>query len=86
MRHVVCDVRALVHPDVSTVNALAQLALIVRRSERRIVLRHASRELQDLLSLLGLGDALPLEAQGQAEEWEQNFGVEEEAGAGDPSL
>ena len=57
----VCDVSALAHPDCGTVDALARLQLEARRLDRRIVLRHACRELRELLVLAGLNDVLPPE-------------------------
>ncbi len=55
----VCDVRALTHPDAVAVDALARLRLTAGRSRRRLVLLHASAELVDLLDLMGLTDLLP---------------------------
>ena len=86
---VVCDVAALIDPDVVTVDALARLQLEARRSGCRIRLRHACRELRELLVLMGLADVvpecagLPFEPEGQAEQREQPLGVEEEADPGD---
>ena len=75
---VVCDVGTLA-PDAVAVDALARLQLTARRLGRRVRLRHASRELQELLALTGLHDL------GQPEEREQARGVEEEADADDPT-
>ena len=86
---VVFDVGALVDPDAVTVDALARLALTVRRLGCEIRLRHASVELHELLSFVGLRGALPLcvvlplGGRGQTEEREQGGGVEEEADPGD---
>ena len=79
-----CDVRALVHPDLRVVDALARLHLLVKRCGRRVELRHACDELRDLIRFAGLGDVLVLriEPGRQAEQGEQPVGVEEE---GDPS-
>jgi ABC-type transporter Mla MlaB component len=57
---VVCDVAALVDPDAAAVDALARLQLTAHRFGRRVKLRHASRDLQDLLDLMGLRDVVPL--------------------------
>lgn len=57
---IVCDVGALVHPDLGAVDALARLQLIVRRAGRRIELRGACARLWDLIDLVGLADELPL--------------------------
>jgi ABC-type transporter Mla MlaB component len=54
-----CDVGALVEPDASTVDALAQLQLAARRLGCRIELCHASLELQELLALMGLDGVVP---------------------------
>jgi ABC-type transporter Mla MlaB component len=87
---VVCDVGALADPDAVTVDALTRLQLTARRVGRRVQLRHACVELQDLLVFMGLDDVLPCvaasggEPRGQAEEREQARGVEEEGDPGDP--
>jgi len=57
---VVCDLGTLVGSDAGTVDALARLQLTARRLGRQIRLRKASSELQELLALMGLRDALPL--------------------------
>jgi ABC-type transporter Mla MlaB component len=88
---VVFDVAALVDPDAVTVDALARLQLTARRLGRQIRLRHACGELQDLLSLLGLSEVMPLcegsafEPSGQAEQREQARGVQEERDPRDPT-
>ena len=88
---VVCDVGTLVDPDAAAVDALARLQLTARRLGRRVLLREACGELQDLLAMMGLGEVLPcgpdsgVEPRGQAEEREQGLGVEEEADPGDPT-
>jgi ABC-type transporter Mla MlaB component len=53
----VCDVRS-VDPDAVTVDALARLQLAARRHGCRVRLRHASSELRDLVSFMGLEDVL----------------------------
>jgi hypothetical protein len=75
---VVCDVGALVGPDLATVDALACLQFAVLRLGCRLRLRRASPELQELLGLMGLAEALGLEVGRQAEEREQRLSVEEE--------
>lgn len=88
---VVCDVGALVAPDVGTVDALARLALTARRFGRRLRLRHACGDLRDLLVLVGLDGVvsfaatLPLEAEGQIEQREQPRGVQERVERDDPT-
>jgi ABC-type transporter Mla MlaB component len=82
---VVFDVRAIVAPDVSTVDALARLQLTAARCGRRVHLRGARSELDELIALVGLRDVLPpepdlhLEPLGDPEQREQSFGIEEEA-------
>ena len=61
IRLLVCDVRAVRHPDLELVDTLARLALTVRRLSGRICLRGASGELRGLLWLVGLSDVLPCE-------------------------
>lgn len=56
---VVCDVGALIAPDLRTVEVLARLALTAVRARCRIRVRSASRELQHLLAFAGLGEVLP---------------------------
>ena len=86
----VCDVGAIVAPDAVTVDALARLQLTARRLGREVRIRHASRELQELLALMGLSDVVPLcdssalEVGRQAEEREVDLRVEEEADPADP--
>jgi len=50
----VCDVGALVEPDVAAVDALARLQLAARRSGCRITLQGVAPEMGDLLELMGL--------------------------------
>jgi anti-anti-sigma regulatory factor len=86
----VCDVGAVVAPDAVTVDALARIQLTARRLGRRVWLRHASPELEDLLALMGLSDAVPvseasgLEVKRYTEERKVRGGVEEEADPADP--
>ena len=82
-----CEVGALIHPDVRAVDALARLQLTAKRLGYRLELMDACEELQDLLHLTGLGEVfarLTLEPRGQPEEWEQRPGVEEEGDPADP--
>ena len=87
---VVCDLGALVDPDAVTVDALARLQLTARRHGRQLRLRHACKELRDLLALMGLSNVVRLETslrpkpRGQAEEREQSRGIEEERNPADP--
>ena len=87
---VIFDVSELEQPDAATIDALARLQLTALRLGRRIRLRNACGEVQDLLALVGLVDLLPVirrssvEAVGEAEQREQAVRVEEEADARDP--
>ena len=58
---VVCDLSALDRADLAAVDGLARLQLAARRRGRRMRLRGTSRELRQLIALLGLGDVLPSE-------------------------
>jgi ABC-type transporter Mla MlaB component len=82
----VCDVAALTRPDAGTVEALARLQLTARRLGRRILLRHPSPELRELLELFGLTDVLRVEPGRQPEEREQPLGVEERVEMDDPPV
>jgi ABC-type transporter Mla MlaB component len=86
---VICDVAALVNPDIGTVDVLARLALTARRLGCQVRLRHACPRLQDLVALVGLcgaertGAALPLEMEGKPEQREHARGVQERGEPGD---
>jgi fructose-1-phosphate kinase PfkB-like protein len=54
----VCDARGSI-PDAVTVDALARLQLAARRHGCQVRLRHASKELLELVDFMGLRDALP---------------------------
>lgn len=83
---VVIDLGAVVAPDAVTIDAMARLALVARRLGRRVQLRDAPCELEELLAFTGLGGVLPLVLQGETEEWEDAFDVEEEAHLDDPPV
>lgn len=87
---VVCDVSALIDPDLVAVDALARLQLNARRSRCQVQVLHACDRLQELLKLTGLTEVVPLteaclvlEPGRQAEQGEQPRSIEEEADAGD---
>jgi len=87
----VCDVGALVEPDIASVEALVRLQLAARRSGCTVALRRVPVELRGLLDLLGLEEVFPdwgsgLEQLGQAEQREQPLRVQEEADPGDRSV
>ena len=85
-----CDV-AGVGPDLDAIDALAYAAVTARRLGCRIVLRHASHELQATIDLVGLSAILPcspasvVQPRRQAEEREDPRGVEEERDPADPT-
>ena len=81
---VICDVAAVLRPDLVTVEALVRLRLTARRHGRRLVVAGAGPVLLELLGLLGLAEALPQPGR-QPEEREQAGGVEEVVDRGDPA-
>ena len=91
---VACDVGALAEPDAITIDALARLQLTARRLGRRVELRSACEELEDLLTLTGLLEVLTVggpagsavEAWREPELREQPPRVEEEADPDDPTV
>jgi ABC-type transporter Mla MlaB component len=88
---VVCDVGALLDPDVASVGALARLLLVTRRLGCEIRFFGACDQLQELFALMGLGDVvplcgeLPLQSRGKAEQREETRGVEEKRDPADPT-
>jgi ABC-type transporter Mla MlaB component len=86
----ICDVSGVADPDAVTIDALARLQLTARRLGREIGLRHASRELCELLDFAGLSEVIPLSAgstidpRRQTEQREESRGVEEEGDPADP--
>jgi ABC-type transporter Mla MlaB component len=54
----ICDVHG-VEADAVAVDALCRLQLGARRHDCRICLRHASRELLELVAFMGLTEVLP---------------------------
>ena len=60
MAVLVCDLTG-VHATAATVDALARLALALRRQGGRLQLRHASSELVELIGFMGLADVLRVE-------------------------
>jgi ABC-type transporter Mla MlaB component len=91
---VACDVGALAEPDATTIDALARLQLTARRLGRRVELRSACEELEDLLTLTGLLGVLTVggRVESAVEAWrepelrEQAPRVEEEADPDDPTV
>ena len=72
--------------DLGTVESLARLQLAARRCGLELRLTRVSRELEELITVVGLADALRLEPRGQAEEREERVGVEEEGELDDPPV
>jgi anti-anti-sigma regulatory factor len=65
---VVCDVGGVVESDVGTIDALARLALTLRRLGRRVQLRDPCPGLRALVMLTGLDDVLPVQGAQDATE------------------
>jgi anti-anti-sigma regulatory factor len=63
MHALVCDLSG-VQPSAATIDALARLAVALRRQGSRLRLRHASPELVELIAFMGLADVLRVEASG----------------------
>jgi ABC-type transporter Mla MlaB component len=90
---VACDVGAIAEPDATTIDALARLQLTALRLGRRVELRSACEELEDLLTLTGLLGVLTVagrigsavQAWREPELREQAPRVEEEADPDDPT-
>jgi ABC-type transporter Mla MlaB component len=53
-----CDVAAFAEPDAAVVDALARLQLAAKRLGRTIELHHASPQLRELITLMGLVDVM----------------------------
>ena len=68
-----------------TVDALARLQLAARRCGLELRLAHVPDELRELITFVGLAEALGLEPRGEAEEREERVRVEEERQLGDPA-
>jgi hypothetical protein len=80
----VCDLRG-VAADCVTVDALARLHLAAKRAGVDLDVRHASRELKELIVFTGLSGVLGVEPRRQVEEREDLLGREEERQLDDPS-
>ena len=86
---VVCDLSAVDRADLDAVDGLARLQLAAHRRGRRMRLRGSSREMRQLIALLGLGDVLPSERRrtlGQAEQRKQGIRIEEGGEADHPAV
>ena len=71
--------------DLGTVDRLARLQLAARRSGVEVRLAHVPAELAELITFVGLAEALGLEPRRQTEERKERLGVEEEGELGDPA-
>jgi anti-anti-sigma regulatory factor len=60
MHALVCDLSG-VQPSAATIDALARLAVALRRQGSRLRLRHASPELVELIDFMGLAEVLRVE-------------------------
>jgi hypothetical protein len=71
--------------DLRSVERLARLQLAARRNGLDLRLTRVPAELEELITFVGLAEALRLEPRRQAEEREERVGVEEEGELDDPS-
>lgn len=55
---IACDLAVITEPALPTVDVLARLALIARRTRREMRLEHASPAILELLALCGLAELL----------------------------
>jgi gamma-glutamyl:cysteine ligase YbdK (ATP-grasp superfamily) len=72
--------------DLRTVESLARLQLAARRYGLELRLTDVPAELEELITFIGLAEALGLEPRGQAEEREERVGIEEEGELDDPAV
>jgi anti-anti-sigma regulatory factor len=63
MHALVCDLSG-VQPSAATIDALARLAVALRRQGSRLRLRHASPEVTELIEFMGLAEVLRVEPSG----------------------
>ena len=76
----------LVAPTAATIDQIARLHLAARRQGCALELQNANPCLLELIGFCGLGEALGVEQQRQAEQRKQSLGVEEEGELGDPTV
>ena len=79
---VVCDISAVVDPDLETIEVLARLQLTARRLGRELRLRAVPCGFADLLQYLAFTDVMPcegllVEPVREAEQREEPLGIEE---------
>ena len=90
-RLAICDVGMVDRPGAAAVDLLCRIRLITRRMGLGIEIRGASRELSELLFLMGLCDVVPVARSGghverQPKEREHPRGIEEERDPTDPPV
>ncbi len=83
-RRLVYDTTGLADPDLGTVADLARLHVAAQRLGLDVILRNTPPALAELIAFAGLAGVLRIEPQGQAEQREENVGVEEEREPRDP--
>lgn len=81
---VILNCARIADTSVGTVDYIARLGLGLKLSGKRLRLAEPSRELIDLIRLLGLAEALGVEVEGQPEKRKQLRRVEEEGELRDP--
>ncbi len=77
---------ACLGPEAETIDRIARLHLLIRRSGCRLQLSNVDQALLELVRLCGLSGALGVEPGRQAEEGEEARGVEEEGELGNPPV
>jgi hypothetical protein len=99
MRSVCLDCGHIEAPTATTIDAIARLQLAARRRGCQLELANANLYLLELIGFVGLSGVLRqegapsgpagerggLQTRGQAEEWKQPGGIEEEGELRDPS-
>lgn len=84
MRSVCLDCGHLEAPTAATIDEIARLQLAARRRGCQLELANANPYLSELIGFVGLSDVLRIQTRGQAEEWKQPGGIEEEGELCDP--
>lgn len=83
-RLIVCELYPRISADLATVEALARVVLVARRSGLEVRFTGASRELRELIALAGIDQALAVEAGRESEQREEPPGIEEEGELDEP--
>lgn len=84
MRSVCLDCGHIEAPTATTIDEIARLQLAARRRGCQLELANANPYLLELIGFVGLSGVLRVQTGGQAEEWKQPGGIEEEGELGDP--